>query len=276
MRGNSSVYIRISRILLFIILEAIAILMVINSGIVQKYKLSQIIGEVHYFFWDKYASIIEYTNLKRANETLLINNAAILEELYKLKRENSRAQTPTTRDTLYPFSFIEATVIKNSFNSPHNYFIIDKGKKDGIKEEMGVITPNGAVGIILSASQNYSYVLSSLNTTQQVSAKISNTNITGPLHWDGKDFNRATLLEIPQHIKITKGDTIYTSGYSLYYPQDIPIGIIEESTIINGIHHNITVTLLQEYRALTKVMVVLNNNKEEINKLIEKVNEQKF
>ena len=53
--------------------------------------------------------------------------------------------------------------MKISTNTQHNYFILDKGSADGVTSGSGVITPNGAIGIIDAVSENYSYAISFQN-----------------------------------------------------------------------------------------------------------------
>jgi rod shape-determining protein MreC len=253
----------LGRFLLFILLEAACIYMVSNNGIIQRYRLIGKLREVQGFFWEKYAAINEYSSLKNANEGLAAQNALLMYQLQQFKENTTPADT-----TDAPFSFITAKVIRNTVGTAHNYLIIDKGYNHGIKEDMGVITPTGTVGIIRGVSANYSYVLSFLNTSQQVSAKIGKSETFGPLSWNPNRPSMAILEEIPQHLEINRNDTIYTSGYSSFYPPDIPIGVVEDSRLVNGVHLNLDVRLLQDFRSLNHVMVVRNNNKEELEKLI--------
>jgi Cell shape-determining protein len=204
---------------------------------------------------------------------MLINNK---EKLYKVNEDNIYNSimniSKDSLDTLYRkeipnFSFIPAKIIKNSYGTLHNYLIINKGGKDGLTENMGVITPFGVVGIIRAVGENNSYVHSFFNVKQNVSTKIGNTNSYGPMVWNQINTNHATLNEIPQHIKFNIGDTVYTSGMSAFYPPDIPLGTIQSSKISNGIHHSIDVKLFQDPRILNFVIVVKNNNKSEIDSL---------
>lgn len=264
MRIPPSLLFGVGRFLLFILLEAVSVYMVCNSGIVQQYRLIGKLREVQGFFWERYAAIDEYSSLREANSRLAGDNTALMQSLY-LHKENA----PAPRDTLaYPFSFISAKVIRNTVNTTHNYLLINKGSNDGVEVDMGVVTPTGAVGIVSAVSNNYAYVLSFLNTSQQVSAKIGKSNTFGPLAWDPHREGMAILGEIPQHLEVNRLDTVYTSGYSSFYPPDIPIGVVEDSKVVNGVHLSVDVRLLQEFRNLNYVMVVKDNNREEIEKLI--------
>ncbi len=266
MRIPPSLLLAVGRFLLFILLEAACIYMVCNNGIVQRYRLIGQLREIQGFFWEKVAAVNEYSSLKSANEQLAAQNTLLMEELYRHKEITGHIAA----DTLpVPFSFIRAKVIRNTVNTTHNYLIIDKGLKDGVEEDMGVITPNGVVGITRGVSENYSYVLSFLNLNQQVSAKIGSSNAFGPLSWDMEHEGKAVLNEIPQHLAVQQQDTVYTSGYSYFYPPDIPLGRVIDSKVVNGVHLRVDVELLQDFRSLNYVMVVKNNNRNEIEKLVQ-------
>ena len=64
------------------------------------------------------------------------------------------------------------------------------------------------------------------------------------------------------------------SLHSSFYPPDIPIGIVEDSRLVNGVHLNLDIRLLQDFRSINHVMVVKNNNKEELDKLIKKAKDK--
>jgi rod shape-determining protein MreC len=266
MRIPPSLLLAVGRFLLFILLEAACIYMVCNNGLVQRYRLIGELREIQGFFWERVAAINEYSSLKKANGILAAQNTLLMQELYKQKEITGHIAADTLSA---PFSFIQAKVIKNTLNTPHNYLIIDKGSKDGVEEDMGVITPNGVVGITRGVSENYSYVLSFLNLNQQVSAKIGSTSAFGPLSWDMESEGKAVLNEIPQHLQVQQQDTVYTSGFSYFYPPDIPLGTVIGSKVVNGVHLRVDVQLLQDFRSLNYVMVVKNNNRKEIEKLVQ-------
>lgn len=266
MRIPPSLLLAVGRFLLFILLEAACIYMVSNNGIAQRYKLIGKLREVQGFFWEKTTALNEYSSLRKTNGQLSKENARLMQQLYLQKETTGLIEADTTT---FPFTFINAKVVRNTLGTTHNYLIINKGHKDGVEEDMGVITPCGVVGITRGVSENYSYVLSFLNTGQQVSAKIGHSNTFGPLNWNPGKENLATLEEIPQHLKINQQDTVYTSGYSSFYPPDIPLGTVIGSKVVNGVHLSVDVLLLQDFRSLNYVMVVKNNNRNEIEKLVQ-------
>jgi rod shape-determining protein MreC len=100
-----------------------------------------------------------------------------------------------------------------------------------------------------------------------ISARLRKDGPVGTMNWDGKSQNKALLKEIPHHIDLADGDTVYTSGYSSMFPADIPLGITGASKIVNGATYEIDVTLFEDFGALRYVTVVENMGQAEINSL---------
>ena len=279
MRIPPSFYYSMGRFLLFIALEAICIVMASNNGIVQQYKIVGKVRDIQSIFWEAGNNIKAYSKLKSVNTELAAQNMKLMEENMKLRQHIFKMNGDSLTGMLLSqgvlsdtsFSYDWAKVIKNSLNTTHNYIVINKGRNHGITEDMGVVTPNGVVGIIRAVGKNHSYILSFLNQKQQISAKLGDNITFGPLSWDGNSIGYATLNEIPQHVPVSPGDTIYTSGYSSFFPPDIPIGIAESSKIVNGMHRAVKVKLLQDFRLLDYVIIVKNNHFKEIDSLSGKI-----
>ncbi|MBQ1865320.1 MAG: rod shape-determining protein MreC, partial [Bacteroidales bacterium] len=88
-----------------------------------------------------------------------------------------------------------------------------------------------------------------------------------PLSWDGRSTNGAILKEVPLQYKFSPGDTVWTSGWSAFFPPDVPLGTVGESKIINGSTNNINVSLFQDFTALRYVTIVSNDGLAEIKEL---------
>ena len=102
-----------------------------------------------------------------------------------------------------------------------------------------------------------------------ISARLGRDGSSGQLRWNGKDSNGALLNEIPHHITVTRGDTVYTSGFSSIFPADIPLGIVKDSRIVNGSTYEIKVLMFEDFAALKYVTIVQNRDKNEIKALEE-------
>lgn len=265
---------RLYTLLLFIVLEILALMMISNDSLFQQIKIGGVYMGIRGSFSKIGSDIKYYANLKNVNEQLNSENEALLAEIERYRSYVDRTDTtdssgliavPVEVDTVKPqFTYIPAKIVSNGTNEKHNFIIISKGSDSGIEPDMGVISPRGVVGVVSKVSDRYAYVISTLNINQSVSAKIGRTGAFGPLVWEGKRADYALLTEIPQHIRFAVGDTVYTSGYSTLFPENIPIGTIRKSRIIKGTHHEIKVKLFEEFRTLKFVRVVVNHDKNEI------------
>ena len=142
-------------------------------------------------------------------------NSILHREMYAGLQESTRdSSAEVARADAAPgrFRYAPASIIKISNNKQHNFIIVDKGAEDGITPQSGIITEKGVIGIISAVSRHYSYAISFRNTGMTVSARIGRTGPVGSLTWDGKSTCGALLNEIPHHIGIEKGDTVYTRG----------------------------------------------------------------
>jgi len=274
------IYNSIGKFLVFVILETICVLLIVKNSIIQQYRVMEGVRSVQSFFWERSTEVKKYTGLAKRNQALEEENARLLRQniLFKSQLERNAGESKlgelfeglrgnTGDSSLTSYSFTLAKVVKNTLNSTHNYLILDKGSKDGITEDLGVVTPSGVIGIIRGVGEKFSYVHSFLNTRQSISAKIGNLESPGTLRWEGGSIYKAYLTEIPLNTEVSKGDTIYTSGNSSFFPSDIPVGKAVSFSVDNGIHKRVEVELLQDFSNLDYVIILKNEDKKEIDSL---------
>jgi rod shape-determining protein MreC len=164
----------------------------------------------------------------------------------------------------FDYEYITAEVVNNSIVYTNNYITIDKGANDGIQSDMGVVSVNGLVGVVMTVKANYSLVISLLNTNLKISAKVKNTNYFGSLSWKRGDPKFAFLEELPTHSVFNVGDTIVTSGYSTIFPQGVMIGTVDAYDKQHDDNFfSLKVRLATDFQALRTVSAILNRNQEE-------------
>jgi rod shape-determining protein MreC len=154
-------------------------------------------------------------------------------------------------------------VLNNSIFRQHNYITLDKGRSAGVKPEMGVISSEGIVGVVRGVSENFSSVISLLNSELSVSAKLKNSGYYGSFNWTGRDYRYGKLQDIPLHVDVSIGDTVITSGYSAIFPEGILVGFVEEYQEKGGRFLELTVELSTDFKKLNNVYIVKNLLKEE-------------
>ena len=197
----------------------------------------------------------------------------MLEENNRLKglNLNRSIQSRAVSNDTDNYLLTPAYVIKNSYAFPQNYLTLNKGERDLIKEDMGVITSKGLVGIIDQTSPKYARVISILNTKSKINAKLKKSNHFGTLEWNGKNHRSVQLHDIQDLVKLAKGDTVVTSGYSSVFPENIPIGRIESFQLNDTKDlYIINVSLFNDMTNLRHVHIIENLDFEELKTLKEK------
>lgn len=269
---------------LFILLEIIGISMVVSNGhqsAVFAYSSNQIGGRA----FNSWTSIVQYFKLQKANEQLVLENARLRNQLKSsfIDRDEIVFDSIIIPDSLTPqdsirlqkldslppaFDFIAAKVISNTTHKQKNYLMLNKGRNQGVKENMGVIGPNGAVGIVHSISNDFCTVIPIININSRLSAKLKYNNELATLDWDGKDDNFAQLKSIETYIPIHVGDSIVTSGFSHIFPEGILLGKIQDYHQIEGDNnYAISVKLSTEFSNLQFVSIARNKHYEELQML---------
>lgn len=267
-KGNLIYYVITAAI--FITLEVAALGMLASSGEIQKTWFGKAGQGFMGWIWGGTQKISDYFSLREQNEMLAAENARLT--LLLGKQQDSLFRDTLARMVLPAneaggFKYIPAGISKISSNSQHNYMILDKGSAHGVEEGYGVITAKGAVGIVDAVSENYSFARSFRNHQMSISARLGKEGSVGTMTWDGISKNKALLKEIPHHIDLAAGDTVYTSGYSSIFPADIPLGTSGDARIVNGATYEIKITLLEDLESLRYAVIVGNLGRDEITSL---------
>jgi len=258
---------RIRVFLLFALLETLALVLLANTSFFQKAVVYQGIRITKNKIDGRLSSWRYYFSLKETNARLAQENVELtnLLEHYESIIISDTLRMETVSDTLSKpiYSYLPAIVSNNSINDLHNYITLNVGKIHGVEEGMGVVVQNGLVGMIVMVQEHYSLAKSLLNVDWRISAKLATTGAFGSMYWDGKNYRKLVLTEIPQHIPINVGDTIVSSGYSSLFPPDIPIGTVE-SFQARGNFYEITVALFLDFKQVRFVKVVNHLYRDEI------------
>jgi len=213
------------------------------------------------------SSIINYLKLNKENKLLIQENLFLKSNRIKNLHKNKEL-IKSEKEIYFPFSYINARIVKNNYNRKENYIIINKGEEDGVKIEMGVINSKGIVGIINKVSKNYSSIISIINSNIKINAKIKHTNHFGSIGWTGEKINTMILEDIVSTANISIGDTIISGGMSSYFPSELEIGkIISLKKQKNSGYYSIEVELFNSPSQWEYVYVIKNKDIEEIKKL---------
>ncbi|PWH84371.1 rod shape-determining protein MreC [Algibacter marinivivus] len=260
--------IRNKNFLLFLLLFGFSLLFTIQS---HSYHRSKFINSANFLTGGVYNSINNinnYFDLKTQNQLLTEEN----KRLRSLLSNSAIALDSVFTDSLMfgkSYNFYTSNVIKNSYSLHNNILTLNKGRNDSIKQDFGVISQKGIIGIVDKTSANYATVISILNTTSRISAQLKKTNHFGTLTWNGTSPEFNQLIDIPKIAPVVKGDTIITSGRSSIFPKGVPIGIVEDFKLDQAEnYYEINVRLFNDMTSVEHVYIIENANKEEIKNLL--------
>jgi len=119
-----------------------------------------------------------------------------------------------------------ARVIATSAGTASATIMLDRGSKDHIKKNMGVITPEGVVGKIVEVYDNTSEVLLLTDKDSGVGAMLSNSRKQSPVGGAGEPL--LVMKYVANDDTVNIGERVVTSGMDKIFPRDLPIGTITD------------------------------------------------
>ena len=175
-----------------------------------------------------FETISEIKNLKKENEQLKLKIQELTAEnvaLKELKKENELLREALEIGLEKEFKLILSQVIGKDISQ--DFILIDKGAKDGISENMPVITQQKVlVGKISQVYRNFSKVQLISDKNSSFDAKISDQEIFGLVKGKG-NFNLSFNL-VPKENEIKEGDLLVTSALGGVFPAGLIIGKISQ------------------------------------------------
>lgn len=240
--------------LIFLILEVVAFLLISRYN---TYPQSKFLSSSNAFLaWqDEQISFVkDYFSLRTVNEQLEAENARLRASLGW--EDSVNEQSP---DSLQPVTYIPAKVIRFIMGGDRNYLTINKGTADGVAEGMGVRNQEGAVGIVCTTNEHYSVVLPIIHVDANLSCRFLKNDYLATLCWSGRNPDYAFLQDVAAHIPVCVSDTIVTSGLTSAFPEGVPVGQVEETSLRPGdSYYTIRVKLYTDFRKIKYVEVIDN------------------
>ena len=266
MRSLLDFLIRHSYVFLFIVLETLSLLLLFGFNDRQNEAFLTSANSISGTVYKWRSEVGQYFGLRRENERLAQENASLRSMLY----EYTDSICLETERAMSSQGVVAARVIENSVRKDDNYMTIDKGRRDGIAQGMGVFNSQGVIGVIMVTGKRYSVVMPVLNSRTSISCKKLGSDSFGFLEWSGGDPYKAHVKDMPYHTAIAVGDTIVTTGFSSVFPENIPIGTVSEvERMKNGYTLRVEVDLAVDMADLGWVYINTVTRDDEIDGLYE-------
>ena len=238
--------------------------------------MNEVTGKIN----QQYAIVDDFLALKKKNLELQQQNQRLL----NLMKNNFSVPDTSSKKVIdsIPYDtfgnhrvwlYQAAKVVSNSVSAQNNFIVLNRGSRQNVKKDEGIIDPNnGVVGIVTDVSENYAVVMSLLHKDSKINALVKNDpNGGGTIIWDGKEPNYLSLINVRRSAKVAKGDTVFTSGITTTFPYGLMIGVVDYVAPDKSTNNYvIKVKSTANFYNLQYVYAIDNNQKEEINKLVEK------
>ena len=254
--------------------------MVFNYNRYQHTIYSAAAGEITGKISNQYNYVESYFQLKNTNDSLVKANAELYNKLrkdFELPDTVTKLEIDTIKiDTILrerKYLYLPAKVVGNTVSLENNYIQLHRGLKQGVVADLGVTDINNAVvGSVVDVSSNYSVVMSLLHHQSIVSAKLKKSGDLGSIIWDGIRPNIVILKDISKDVRVNKGDTVITSGYSDKFPYGLVIGTVYQiENDKTSTTYIIKVKTAVNFNNLQYVYIIGNLQKDEPQKLLNRV-----
>jgi rod shape-determining protein MreC len=177
-------------------------------------------------------------------------------DLRELGQENGRLKNLLNFKQKSPFRLIAARVIGRSPDSWSSSVIIDKGKYNGIKSGLVVISSQGLVGSVVEVSENTAKVLLINDPNQGVSAVVQRSRQEGLVN--GTLGTNLIMRYLPDDADIAVGDIVITSELSQIYPKGLLVGrILNLGREFSGLNRYAIVKPAVDLASIEELLVII-------------------
>ncbi len=177
--------------------------------------------------WSHYFAL---QNTSRENEQLRRENDGLKMQVNQLQSKAAEADRLAAllnfRQAQRNVPMLGARVIGTSADTASQTIYLDRGERDGIRRNMGVITADGVVGKVIESYRDTAQVLLLTDKDSGVGAMLADSRIQSPVGGTGEPL--LSMKYIPTDDTVNVGEHVVTSGMDRIFPRDLPVGVVAE------------------------------------------------
>jgi rod shape-determining protein MreC len=178
--------------------------------------------------WQGYLAL---RHAHRQNESLQAELSELKMRVHRLESRAAEADRLGVllafRDTHPDAPLLAARVIAASPGGASKTIYLNRGEQDGVRRDMGVITPDGVVGKVLEVYPTTAQVLLLTDRESGVGARLGASRVAGVVRGTGASL--ALMDYVINDHSVALGDAIVTSGQDKIFPKDLPVGTVTEA-----------------------------------------------
>ncbi|TCD47083.1 rod shape-determining protein MreC [Chlorobium sp. N1] len=184
-------------------------------------------SDLRAYLAERLGSLGYLLHIKEENQRLLQQNSRLLGRLLlaesALREQNALERLQhATPPAMQRFSV--ARVVDRTFSDRENMLLLDRGRRDGVRKDMTVLTPEGLVGRVTRVSAHYSSVMPLIHSDFKVSVVSSASGTTGLASWEGGREDLAYIEHVPISSSLAEGEEMLTTDFSTFAVPGVPVG----------------------------------------------------
>ena len=172
-------------------------------------------------------NVTEFSKLRTENEELRIrlDQALINQNNFEIAlAENKKLKQELNIKNMQPYDTLVADVIHDNSAIGHNTFIINRGKQDGIKQGMAVVsTDMNLVGVIIDTANNYARARALTDVNSSIAVRIVGSEVYGFISGNGSKRPKIGFFSDPE-FQPSDGIKLVTSNISGMLPAGTLVG----------------------------------------------------
>ncbi len=215
-----------------------------------------------------------FRDSSRLNATLQEENAKLKAELDTLRNAEYRLKLMETENKELlamagykqqndRLTLLSARVVGVSLGDLHEYFFLDKGAADGVREDMVITSSEGIAGVVDQVYRHYSRFMLVSASQSRIGVKVLRRESRAVGVLTGKGVDRALLQAeyFSRDDDIQVGDMLVTSGIGGKYPSGLYVGKVREvETDVTGLQKLARIEPAANLNHLDRVFVVLRED----------------
>ncbi len=205
--------------------------------------------------WDDYINLryVKRENDKLKNEIEILRSRSF--QYQEALIANERLHRLLEFKESIPIKTLSAKVIGKDPTGWFKTIFLDRGERDGIKRDMGVISAAGVVGQVIRTAPNFSQVLLIIDPNSAIATMVQRIRAEGIGEGRG---NHLYLKYITNLADVQVGDAVVTSSLDGIYPKGLLIGSVgrvekKEASLFQDIE----VTPAVDFSAIEEVLIVM-------------------
>ncbi len=167
------------------------------------------------------------TNVNLERQNILLQDE--VNRLRSLREENEALRSLLELQTRSEIPLLPVKIVAKSLTGINNFVTINAGTADSVRTGMAVVNADGLIGQVTIVSENYAQVIPFFNKQFRTSAHVEGSRAYGIVSWNSDNFSELQLSYVPETIPVEPGMRVTTSGTSLNFPPNIPIGEVIRS-----------------------------------------------